>query len=167
MSEDLTNGMTLVLSASYDDIKEIRYNIAYKILFIVLLFVFVFSLPVIFMVKKIVKPLKKLTDASIKITQGDYDVEIAHSNLREINLLSTAFENMIINLREHKKLQHRLAYRDSLTGLRNTTSYKSWMIEFDQKIRIPELSEINKLFLNSGTGGLNFVRRCSVHHTQR
>ena len=135
VSEDLTNGMTLVLSASYDDIREIRYDIAYKILFIVLLFVFVFSLLVIFMVKKIVKPLKKLTDASLKITQGDYDVEIAHSNIREINLLSTAFENMIINLREHQKLQHRLAYRDSLTGLRNTTSYKSWMIEFDQKIK--------------------------------
>jgi diguanylate cyclase (GGDEF)-like protein len=42
---------------------------------------------------------------------------------------------MIINLREHKDLQHRLSHRDSLTGLRNTTSYKGWVIDFDKKIK--------------------------------
>ena len=135
ISKDLANGMTLVLSACYDDIRQIRYEIAYKILFIVLLFVLVFSLLVFFMVKKIVKPLKELTDASVKLSKGDYDVEIAHSNIREINLLSIAFENMTMNLREHKDLQHRLAHRDSLTGLRNTTSYKRWVVEFDKKIK--------------------------------
>ena len=140
VSEDLANGMTLVLSASYDDIREIRYDIAYKTLFIGLLFVLAFSLLVIFMVKKIVKPLKELTDASIKLSNGDYDIEIAHSNIREINLLSGAFENMTINLREHQKLQHQLAHRDSLTGLRNTTSYKSWVLDFDHKIKEEDLS---------------------------
>ncbi len=135
VSEVLLNGMTLVLSADYDDIRQIRYDIGFKILFIVLLFALLFSLLVIFMVKRIVKPLKKLTDASVKLSKGDYDVEIAHSNIREINLLSTAFENMIVNLREHKNLQHRLAHRDSLTGLRNTTSYKGWVVEFNAKIK--------------------------------
>ena len=135
VSEVLANGMTLVLSADYDDIRHIRYDIAFKILFIVLLFALVFSLLVTFTVKRIVKPLKELTDASVKLSKGDYDVEIAHSNIREINLLSTTFENMIMNLREHENLQHRLAHRDSLTGLRNTTSYKGWVTEFDNKIK--------------------------------
>lgn len=135
VSEVLANGMTLVLSASYDDIRQIRYDIAFKILFITLLFALVFSMLVTFLVKRIVKPLKKLTDASIKLSKGDYDVKIDHSNIREINMLSIAFENMIMNLREHKNLQHRLAHRDSLTGLRNTTSYKGWVVEFDKKIK--------------------------------
>jgi diguanylate cyclase (GGDEF)-like protein len=87
------------------------------------------------MVRRIVKPLQKLTDASIRLSGGDYDAEIEHSNIREINLLSTAFENMIMNLREHRNLQHRLAHRDSLTGLRNTTSYNSWVVEFEAKIK--------------------------------
>ena len=78
--------------------------------------------------------MKKLTVASIKLSEGDYDVKIAHSNIREINLLSSAFENMIVNLREYKQLQHRLAHRDSLTGLRNTTSYKGWVAGFDKQI---------------------------------
>jgi HAMP domain-containing protein len=117
VSEVLANGMTLVISADYDDIRQIRYEIAFKILFIVLLFAFLFSLLVTFIVRRIVKPLKKLTDASIMLANGDYDAKIEHSNIREINLLSNAFENMIVNLREHQKLQHRLAHRDTLTGL--------------------------------------------------
>lgn len=140
VSEGLTNGMTLVLSADYDDIRQIRYDIAFKILFIVILFALVFSFFVTFLVKRIVKPLQKLIDASVKISKGDYDVEIAHSSIREINLLSTTFENMVVNLREHKNLQHHLAHRDSLTGLRNTTSYKGWVADFEKKIREGGLS---------------------------
>lgn len=134
VSAVLANGMTLILSADYDDIRQIRYDIGFNMLFIVLLFTLVFSVLVTFLVKRIVKPLKDLTDASVKLSGGDYDVEIAHSNIREINMLNTMFEKMIINLREHKNLQHRLAHRDSLTGLRNTTSYKGWVAEFDKKI---------------------------------
>jgi diguanylate cyclase (GGDEF)-like protein len=135
VSEVLVNGMTLVLSADYDDIRQIRYDIAFKIVFIVILFALVFALFVSFMVKQIVKPLKKLTDASLKLANGDYNVKIDRSNTREINLLSTAFENMAVHLREHQDLQHLLAHRDSLTGLRNTTSYKNWVAEFDTKIK--------------------------------
>ena len=135
VSEVLVNGMTLVLSADYDDIRQIRYEIAFKIVFIVILFALVFALFVSFMVKQIVKPLKKLTDASLKLANGDYNVKIDRSNIREINLLSTAFENMAVHLREHQDLQHLLAHRDSLTGLRNTTSYKNWVAEFDTKIK--------------------------------
>ena len=134
VSRVLTNGMTLVLSADYDDIRQIRYSIAFNILFTVLLFSVVFSVLVIFLVKRIVKPLKELTDASVKLAGGNYDVEIVHSNIKEINLLSTTFEKMTINLREHKDLQHRLSHRDSLTGLRNTTSYNGWVCEFEKKI---------------------------------
>ena len=134
-SEILTNGMTLVLSSDYDDIRQIRYEIGFKILFITLFFSLTFSLIVIFMVKRVVKPLNELTDASVKLSKGDYNVEIAHSNIHEINLLSIAFENMIVNLREHKKLQHRLSHRDSLTELRNTTSYKYWVDDFNKKIK--------------------------------
>jgi diguanylate cyclase (GGDEF)-like protein len=86
------------------------------------------------LVKRVVKPLQDLTDASVKMSNGDYDVDIAHSNTREINLLNTTFEKMIINLREYKRLQHYISHRDSLTGLRNTTSYNRWVEDFERKI---------------------------------
>ncbi|MBR6543424.1 MAG: GGDEF domain-containing protein [Anaerotignum sp.] len=49
--------------------------------------------------------------------------------------MSTAFENMTRHLREHGKRQRMLAYRDSLTGLRNTTAYNDWVMEFNKDIQ--------------------------------
>ena len=139
VSKKLRNGMTLIISASYDDIRQIRYDIALKILFVVLILALLFSLIAIFIVRKIVYPLKKLTDASVKLSNGDYDVEIVHSNTYEIRMLSTAFENMAMHLKEHENLQHLLAYRDSLTGLRNTNSYWAWINDFDKEIGTKEI----------------------------
>ena len=135
VSRKLVNGMTLVLSASYTDIRQIRYDIAFKLLFAVLVLAALFSAIVILVVRKIVDPLKKLTDASKKLSNGNYDVEIVHGDTYEIKLLSTAFENMIMHLREHEKHQRFLAYRDSLTGLRNTTAYQAWVTEFNKEIQ--------------------------------
>ena len=71
VSEELKNGMTLLISASYKDIRQIRYNIALKILFVVLLLAVLFSAIVILIVRRIVYPLKKLTEASLKLSNGD------------------------------------------------------------------------------------------------
>ena len=139
VSKELRNGMTLIISASYDDIRQIRYDIALKILFVVILLAVLFSLVAILVVRRIVYPLKNLTEASVKLSNRDYDVEIVHSNTYEIKLLSTAFENMALQLKEHEKLQHLLAYRDSLTGLRNTNSYWAWITDFDKEIETKEI----------------------------
>ena len=134
VSKELKNGMTLVLSASYDDIRQIRYEIGFEILFVVLVLSAFFAIIAIFVVRKIVAPLKKLADASIKLSNGDYNVDFVNSNVSEIELLNTAFENMASSLHEREKELRFTANRDSLTGLRNTTSYKRLVAEFDKEI---------------------------------
>ena len=139
VSQKLKNGMNLVISASYDDIRQIRYDIAFKIIFVVILLAILFSVIVILVVRRIVHPLKKLTDASIRFSNGDYEVASVHSNTYEIRQLSNAFENMALHLKEHEKMHHLLAYRDSLTGLRNTNSYWAWITDFDKEIETEEI----------------------------
>ena len=134
VSKDLVNGMTLVLSASYEDIEQIRYDITLKILLAVLIVSSLIMFMTILIVQKIVNPLKKLTDASVKLSNGNYDVNIADTNTREIKILSTAFENMTLRLREREELLHLSANRDSLTNLRNTTSYTTWVTKFNKEI---------------------------------
>ena len=134
VSKELKNGMTLVLSASYDDIRQIRYEIGFEILFVVVVLSAFFTIIAIFVVRKIVAPLKKLADASVKLSNGDYNVEFVNSNVSEIELLNTAFENMAMHLHEREKELRFSASHDSLTGLRNTTSYKRWVTEFDKEI---------------------------------
>lgn len=135
VSKELINGMTLILSASYDDINQIRYDITFKIVLAVIILAALFSALVIYIVKKIVDPLKKLTEASQKLAGGDYDVEVVDSDTHEIKLLSSAFEHLTLHLREHERLLHRLAYRDSMTGLRNTTAYQSWITDFEKEVQ--------------------------------
>ena len=89
----------------YSDIRQIRYDISWRIVCITLVLSAGFCLIDVFMVKRIVKPLKKLTEASQKLADRNYDIEPIHSDTYEIQLLSAAFENMAMNLREHEKLQ--------------------------------------------------------------
>ena len=135
VSKELANGMTLVLSASYDDIQQIRYEIGFKILFAVLILSAFFTVIAIIVVRKIVAPLKKIAEASVKLSNGDYNVKFVHSSISEIELLNAAFENMATHLHEREKELLFSANRDSLTGLRNTTSCKSWVTEFDKEIK--------------------------------
>ncbi len=135
VSHELKNGMSLVLFANYDDIRQIRYEISFKILFAVLILSSFFTLVAIIVIKKIVSPLKQLADASIKLSRGDYNVEFTSSNVSEIELLNAAFENMATRLHERERELRFSANRDSLTGLRNTTAYKRWVAEFDEEIK--------------------------------
>ena len=64
----------------------------------------------------------------------DYNVKFVHSSISEIELLNAAFENMATHLHEREKELRFSANRDSLTGLRNVTSYKRWVEEFDKEI---------------------------------
>ena len=134
ISKELANGMTLTLSASYDDIRQVKHEITFNILFVTLILAVLFIVISAIAVKKIIDPLKKLTDAAVKLSDGEYDVEITDSDTYEIKSLSTAFKNMTLRLREREELLHLSANRDSLTGLRNTTSYTVWAAKFDQEI---------------------------------
>ena len=68
---------------------------------------------------------------------------------------------MLVKLQEHKKLQHLLTYRDSLTGLRNTTSYKAWVVDFNKRIESESMSfgvmvlDLNLLKKTNDTYGHN------------
>jgi diguanylate cyclase (GGDEF)-like protein len=134
VSKQLKNSMTLVLSASYDDIRKIRYEIGFEILLVVLILFAFFTVLTIIVVQKIVAPLKKLAAASVKLSNGDYSLEFENSNVSEIEFLNTAFEDMATHLKEREKELRFSATRDSLTGLRNTTSYKRWAEECDKEI---------------------------------
>jgi diguanylate cyclase (GGDEF)-like protein len=134
VSEKLTNGMTLALFASYDDIRQTRNDIGIRIFFIVLVLSIVFTLIAALVVQRISNPLKNLTNAAIKLSNGDYNVELVKSDAYEIKLLNSAFEDMVIYLREREEHLHLSANRDSMTGLRNTTSYASWVARFDKEL---------------------------------
>ena len=74
-------------------------------------------------VKRFASPLVRLAESAVKLSDGDYSVETVQSRIKEIEVLNSAFVKMAEQLSAHDKYQHRLAYRDALTGLRNVASF--------------------------------------------
>ena len=136
VSNPLENGTELVFAASYADMSQKKYEIIYKIWGIVILLALLFILAAYLRVRRIVKPLKALTEASDEISRGNYKVDIEKTKTKEIAALGRAFEKMAGELRENDMYMHRIAYRDPLTKLRNTAAYKAWMDEFDMEIKL-------------------------------
>ena len=129
----LRNGMDLVVTADHDDIRSIRREVLLKLIITTIILTASLSCIVIILVRKIVRPIKTLTEAAEKLAQNDYHINICHSNTKEIIQLNATFQHMTEQLREREKLQHMLAYRDALTGLRNTTAYKAWVNDFEKE----------------------------------
>ncbi len=132
-SKTLENEMTLVIAASYDDIYRTKYDIITRTILNIAVLGIIAIVVVLVIIRKLVLPIRKLTEETNKIAKGNYSVDIEKSSFAEIEALGETFKLMAKKVQEHDMQQHMLAFRDSLTGLRNTTSYKSWVSEFENE----------------------------------
>ncbi|MBO7303921.1 MAG: diguanylate cyclase [Clostridia bacterium] len=129
-SRDLRNGMTLVLLAHKGDLRSIRYGVELSVAATILILLAVAVLATVIAVRRFASPLVRLAESAVKLSGGDYNVETVQSGIEEIEVLNSAFVKMAEQLSAHDKYQHRLAYRDALTGLRNVASFKAWQEDF-------------------------------------
>ena len=132
-SRELRNGMTLVLLAHKGDLRSIRYGVELSVTVTILIILCIAVLATVIAVKRFASPLVRLAESAVKLSDGDYSVETVQSRIKEIEVLNSAFVKMAEQLSAHDKYQHRLAYRDALTGLRNVASFKAWIKEFLQE----------------------------------
>ena len=132
-SNELRNGMTLVLLAHKGDLRSIRYEVELRVATVILCLLAISVLITVFAVKRFASPLRRLAESAVKLSGGDYNVETMRSGIKEIEVLNSSFVKMAEQLSAHDKYQHRLAYRDALTGLRNLTSFNSWVKNFQQE----------------------------------
>lgn len=137
-SRTLRNGTTLVLLAHNNDLHEIRFTIQIEIMVVVIILLAAAIFTTVLIVKRFTNPIETLTKAVVRVSNGDYDVELVNARTREVKMLIDAFKVMADKVEEHDMHQHRLAYRDPLTGLRNFTSYKAHSTELEEHIGNPD-----------------------------
>lgn len=132
----LENGMYLELRAEYQDIQRNIRPVLSKIVqafIVVLLVAIVYT---VFVTGKIVRPLKKLTAAAEIIADGgelNLD-DLAVDTKDEIGTLSHVFSNTYAKIQEYTAYINALAYRDSLTGIKNSTAYSEATAKLNQEI---------------------------------
>lgn len=135
--EELKNGMYLELRADYKDIqKDIRPMLS-KIVQAFLVVLAAAIVYTIFVTRKIVGPLKRLTQAAQAIALGNDEAEIREIEVDsddEIGTLARVLGGAYAKIQEYTAYINALAHRDALTGVKNTTSYAEATQELNKKI---------------------------------
>lgn len=136
VSNELVNGMTLVIHADYSDIQSNSYRMLMMQLFISLAFIGLFAFITLILSQNVIKPLKKLTAAAEQLAEGDTNVDLEHCDTNdEVAILTDAFMKTAENLRGYMSYINALAYKDGLTGVKNRTAYNEIYAELDLKIK--------------------------------
>ncbi len=121
---ELNNGMVLNITAPESEINASRNDLMKGIIIISLTMMVIFVIVTILITKKMAAPLQKLNQIANKISEGDYEVDFNFERPRdEIGELTVSFENTVARLKEYMAHINGLAYKDSLTGVRNRTAY--------------------------------------------
>lgn len=112
--------------------------------------------------RRLIYPLKELNVAAKKISEGDLSISLTRITNDEVGMLAESFQHTVNHLKKHIDYINALAYRDSMTGVKNKTAYQEAERIMDEKIRIgyPEFAvavmDINNLKTINDTYGHDF-----------
>lgn len=138
--QELINGMKLVIHADYSDIQRDSYRMITVIVTIALVLLTTFIIITYVLTKRIVKPLKNLTSAAEMLADGNTELELVDCKTKdEVGVLADAFEKTAEKLHSYMGYINALAYKDTLTGIKNRTAYNEMTSENDVKIKIGEI----------------------------
>lgn len=165
----LKNGMYLELRAAYKDIQSgIRPMLTYIVgaFLAVLVFAIIYTL---WVTHKIVTPLKRLTAAAAEIASGQHNVNLVVDSNDEVGVLSQVLRDTYTKIHEYSTYINALAYRDSLTGIKNSTAYTEAVAELDKEINLGNpsfgviVADINNLKKTNDKYGHEIGNELIVH----
>lgn len=133
----LKNGMYLELRADYKDIqKEIRPMLG-KIIYAFIVVLAVSIIYTILVTRKMIRPLKQLTCAAQRISEGVKDEKLLRvpvDSKDEIGTLSRVLVDTYAKIQDYTAYINALAYKDSLTGMKNNTAYAECVKGLNQEM---------------------------------
>ena len=119
----LANGMKLFVSVPLKEINENRNKLILWYV-VILLFVFLVTLTIISRnTRKIIQPLKRLTEITSRYSQGDWTENYISNTSDEIHELSEGIAVMAQTTQAYISRIKQMARIDELTGLKNKTCY--------------------------------------------
>ncbi len=131
----LSNGMKVVCIAPSDEINAPWLTLIRDITLITVIVVIVFGILVFVLMGIITYPLKQLTDASGKLADADYDVDLNYNGNNEIGALTKAFKKMRGQVKSSiDNLNHQIFY-DRMTDLPNMRHFFNLAIEEKKRIQ--------------------------------
>ena len=135
---ELKNGMFLQMGADYQDIQRDIHPMLSKIIWAFLVVLACAIVYTVIVTQKIVGPLKRLTSAAESLSMGVAEADFSQVPVEskdEIGTLSQVLTSTYAKIQEYTSYINALAYRDSLTGIKNSTAYTEAIDELNKTIR--------------------------------
>lgn len=155
----LRSGMRFSVTAPMSEINKARNSLTFQIIVALLIISLLATALTIIFSRRLVRPLKELNEAAKKIAGGDLSVTITHQTEDEVGTLAESFRKTVEHLQQYIQYINGLAYRDSLTGVKNKTAYLETERLMEEKMRLgrPEFAlvvlDINSLkWVNDNCG---------------
>lgn len=158
----LRNGMRLALTAPVSEIDQVKNRMILQTIVAMLIISGISVGLTVILTRKIVKPLKELNSAAQKIAAGDLNVSLSHQTKDEVGTLADSFQQTVNHLQKYINYINGLAYRDSLTGVKNKTAYQDAEHRIEEQMHLgrPEFAvvvlDINDLKHINDTYGHDF-----------
>lgn len=155
----LSNNMRLVLSVPVSEIDQKANQLLFQIIATTTIILAVIILLTFIFTRRLVKPLFELTEAAKKIAKGDLQVTITHQSNDEVGILAESFRQTVVHLDNYFTYVNSLAYKDSLTGIKNKTAYQEIVLSIEEDIEDNEAKfavivfDINDLKIVNDTYG--------------
>jgi diguanylate cyclase (GGDEF)-like protein len=134
----LSNGMKLVVTAPLSEINASWTQLIDVIFLTSLIILLIFATVMAVSLRRITDPLRRLTEASKHISDGDYDVELSYDGDDELGILTRSFQQLVSHLKIYIKDLNSKAYRDALTGVKNKGAFDISAHKLDDMIRMAE-----------------------------
>jgi diguanylate cyclase (GGDEF)-like protein len=139
-STPLLNGMILNVVANYTDIQKDSYPLLNRIMISFVAVLVLFITVTIFVAKRITAPLEQLTMAAEKFAVGQKRIDTNYKSNDEIGKLAKTLQETTGRLEEYTSYINALAYRDSLTGVKNSTAFKEARHNIEKAIKSEDIS---------------------------
>lgn len=131
----MKNDMRLVLAAPSGEIEKEKHDLILQIVIATGFVIVLLAIVGIIFTRRMIRPLKTLTEAAEKISSGDLDITLERTTRDEIGELTTSFQKTAKHLKEYISYINGLAYKDSLTGVKNKTAYHEQIEVLKTQIR--------------------------------
>lgn len=140
----LDNNMRLIVTAPTAEIDGEKNSLIFQIGIVLVLSVVISILLTVYMTRRMVRPLKELNFAAQKIAEGDLSISLTKETKDEVGTLAESFQKTVEHLQKYITYINSLAYRDSLTGVKNKTAYQDAETRLEGQMRLakPEFAVI-------------------------
>ncbi|MBR4720456.1 MAG: diguanylate cyclase [Clostridia bacterium] len=134
----LENGMRINVTVPINEINSGWISLTNKLISISVLLLLLFVLLTTRLAVRITRPLKKLTEATAQVDEGNYDVELNYDRDDEVGALTKTFNQLISHLKVYIQELNDLAYSDPLTSVHNKGAFDIYIRDIQQKINDKE-----------------------------